>query len=278
MPADGDASGGRSTSSSRFSITRSMPYPGTRGRVAKVRQPIRVVDFGSRQGLSDVRRPRAPAPALRRTRPESDRRRAACRPGHLLQWRRRALWLPRGSASSKGDLRTFAPEAVDVMIALHACDTATDHAIGPRPARRRRHPRLLAVLPQGARPPATRRPRLLSGDCFRHGIHLGQEAEMVTDSMRALLLETPRLRGAGVRVRLARAHEQEQDDPRPAAAQRGPSDIGQSRSAPRAELAEPQVSSTAFASSASRPGCSRAEGPLRVAQELERPREGQRTQ
>jgi hypothetical protein len=33
------------------------------------------------------------------------------------------------------------------------------------------------------------RPRLLSG-LLRHGIHLGQEAEMVTDSLRALLLET----------------------------------------------------------------------------------------
>ena len=32
-------------------------------------------------------------------------------------------------------------------------------------------------------------PRPLSG-LLRHGIHLGQEAEMVTDSLRALLLET----------------------------------------------------------------------------------------
>jgi len=87
-----------------------------------------------------------------------------------------------------GDLRTFAPAAVDVMIALHACDTATDHAIdlGVRAGAA-----VLVCSPcchKELRPQLSR-PRLLSG-LLRHGIHLGQEAEMVTDSMRALLLET----------------------------------------------------------------------------------------
>jgi SAM-dependent methyltransferase len=88
----------------------------------------------------------------------------------------------------EGDLRTFAPEAVDVMIALHACDTATDHAID---LGLRAGAAVLICSPcchKELRPQLSR-PRLLSG-LLRHGIHLGQEAEMVTDSMRALLLET----------------------------------------------------------------------------------------
>jgi len=88
----------------------------------------------------------------------------------------------------EGDLRTFAPEAVDVMIALHACDTATDHAID---LGLRAGAAVLVCSPcchQELRPQLAR-PRGLSG-LLRHGIHLGQEAEMVTDSMRALLLET----------------------------------------------------------------------------------------
>ncbi|HSC65704.1 MAG TPA: SAM-dependent methyltransferase [Caldimonas sp.] len=87
-----------------------------------------------------------------------------------------------------GDLRTFAPRAVDVMIALHACDTATDHALdlGVRAGAK-----ILVCSPCCHKElrPQLARPRLLSG-LLRHGIHLGQEAEMVTDSMRALLLET----------------------------------------------------------------------------------------
>ena len=88
----------------------------------------------------------------------------------------------------EGDLRTFAPAAVDVMIALHACDTATDHAIdlGVRAGAA-----VLVCSPCCHKElrPQLARPRLLSG-LLRHGIHVGQEAEMVTDSMRALLLET----------------------------------------------------------------------------------------
>ena len=74
------------------------------------------------------------------------------------------------------------------MIALHACDTATDHAIdlGVRAGAA-----VLICSPCCHKElrPQIARPRLLSG-LLRHGIHLGQEAEMVTDSMRALLLET----------------------------------------------------------------------------------------
>jgi SAM-dependent methyltransferase len=88
----------------------------------------------------------------------------------------------------QGDLRGVAPEAMDVMIALHACDTATDHALdlGVRVGAA-----VLVCAPCCHKElrPQIARPRPLSG-LLRHGVHLGQEAEMVTDSMRALLLET----------------------------------------------------------------------------------------
>ena len=93
-----------------------------------------------------------------------------------------------GLSFVEGDLRSIAPAAMDVMIALHACDTATDHAIdlGVRAGAA-----ILVCSPCCHKElrPQLARPKLLSG-LLRHGIHLGQEAEMVTDSMRALLLET----------------------------------------------------------------------------------------
>lgn len=92
-----------------------------------------------------------------------------------------------GLAFVQGDVRTQAPQATDVMIALHACDTATDHAIhhGIRAGAR-----VIMCSPCCHK---QLRPQILSPGPLRpvlqHGIHLGQEAEMVTDSLRALLLE-----------------------------------------------------------------------------------------
>ena len=92
-----------------------------------------------------------------------------------------------GLAFEHGDIRSHAPEPVDIMIALHACDTATDYAIH---AGLRAGASIILCAPcchKEIRPqmhsPAMLRPLL------RHGIHLGQEAEMVTDGLRALLLE-----------------------------------------------------------------------------------------
>ena len=87
----------------------------------------------------------------------------------------------------QGDLRSFTPEAVDVMIALHACDTATDHALD---LGLRAGARILIAAPcchKELRPQLTS-PRALA-PLLRHGIHLGQEAEMLTDGLRALALE-----------------------------------------------------------------------------------------
>ena len=86
-----------------------------------------------------------------------------------------------------GDVSSFVPRRLDVMIALHACDTATDHAL---------HTGIRAgaaiimcspcchkqIRPQMQMPP-------LLKPMLQHGIHLGQQAEMVTDGLRALLLE-----------------------------------------------------------------------------------------
>jgi SAM-dependent methyltransferase len=92
-----------------------------------------------------------------------------------------------GLAFAQGDIATYAPGAIDVMIALHACDTATDQAIyrGIRAGAK-----VILCSPCCHK---QLRPQLLSPHPLRpllqHGIHLGQEAEMVTDSLRALLLE-----------------------------------------------------------------------------------------
>ena len=84
--------------------------------------------------------------------------------------------------------RGVVPGALNVMIALHACDVATDHA-----------------LYQGLRAGANIimcspcchkqiRPQLPSAhplrSVLRHGVHREQQAEMLTDSLRALLLES----------------------------------------------------------------------------------------
>lgn len=92
-----------------------------------------------------------------------------------------------GLAFEQGDVRHYESGAMDIMIALHACDIATDHAI---------HMGIRAGASIILCSPCCHkqiRPQLLSPSPMRpvlqHGIHLGQEAEMVTDSLRALLLE-----------------------------------------------------------------------------------------
>ena len=88
----------------------------------------------------------------------------------------------------QGNLHHWQPAPVNVVIALHACDTATDHAI---------HLALRAGADLILCSPCCHkqlRPQLLSPHPLRpllqHGIHLGQQAEMLTDSLRALLLES----------------------------------------------------------------------------------------
>ncbi|MFN4265704.1 MAG: methyltransferase [Aquabacterium sp.] len=92
-----------------------------------------------------------------------------------------------GMAYEQGDVRAYQPANPDVMIAPHACDVATDYAIHlgirvgasiilcSRCCHKQIRPQLLC--PHPLRP------------ILQHGIHLGQEAEMLTDGLRALLLD-----------------------------------------------------------------------------------------
>jgi hypothetical protein len=92
-----------------------------------------------------------------------------------------------GLRIEQGDVRDYQPEKLDVMIALHACDTATDHAI---------HLGLRAGAEIIMCSPCCHkqlRPQLLSphplAPILQHGVHLGQQAEMLTDGLRAMLLD-----------------------------------------------------------------------------------------
>jgi hypothetical protein len=92
-----------------------------------------------------------------------------------------------GMALAQGDVQTWSREPVDVMIALHACDTATDQAIA---LGIRAGAELIVCSPCCHK---QLRPQLLSPhplrSVFQHGIHAEQQAEMLTDSLRALLLQ-----------------------------------------------------------------------------------------
>jgi trans-aconitate methyltransferase len=93
-----------------------------------------------------------------------------------------------GLAFETGDVSRREPAPLDVMIALHACDTATDHAIhfGLRSGAA-----LIVCAPcchKQLRPQMTALPAPLA-PMLRHGVHLGQQAEMLTDTLRALLLQ-----------------------------------------------------------------------------------------
>ncbi len=92
-----------------------------------------------------------------------------------------------GMRLQAGDVRAWQAEPMDVMVALHACDTATDHALhlGIRAG--------ASILLCSPCCHKQLRPQLLSPgplrSVFQHGIHAEQQAEMLTDTLRALLLE-----------------------------------------------------------------------------------------
>ena len=147
-------------------------------------RPVRVADFGSGKGyltfaMHDWLRAQGLAPQVQGVELKQDMvalgNAAAARHGLA------------GLSFEHGDVRERGDQPLDVMVALHACDIATDHAMhfGLRSGAR-----IIMCAPcchKEIRPqmntPAALRPLL------QHGIHLGQEAEMVTDSLRALLLE-----------------------------------------------------------------------------------------
>lgn len=87
----------------------------------------------------------------------------------------------------QGDVKHFKARGINVMIALHACDIATDYAIHMGIATGAEIIMCSPCCHKQIRPQMTL-PAVLA-PMLTHGIHLGQEAEMVTDSVRALLLE-----------------------------------------------------------------------------------------
>lgn len=92
-----------------------------------------------------------------------------------------------GIKFEQGDVQHFSAQAINIMIALHACDTATDYALhmGVRTGAE-----IIMCSPCCHKQirPQLKSPALLA-PVLQHGIHLGQEAEMITDGLRALLLE-----------------------------------------------------------------------------------------
>lgn len=87
----------------------------------------------------------------------------------------------------EGDIHSYSPELIDVMIALHACDTATDLAIHMGI---RSDAAIIMCAPCCHKQirPQMRVPPVIQ-PVLQFGVHLGQEADMVTDSLRAILLE-----------------------------------------------------------------------------------------
>jgi len=148
-------------------------------------EPIHVVDFGSGKGYLTF----AIHDWLRHT-----LQREAVVTGvelrdDLVQFCRRVIdeLHLQGMDYEQGDVREYHPARLNVMIALHACDIATDHAI---------HLGLRAGAEIILCSPCCHkevRPQLLNPHPLRpilqHGIHQAQEAEMLTDGLRAMLLD-----------------------------------------------------------------------------------------
>lgn len=86
-----------------------------------------------------------------------------------------------------GYIGDFALENVDILIALHACNTATDDAIFQGI---KAEADLIVVAPcchQEIRPQIV--PPEMLENVLKHGVMLEREAESITDGLRALLLE-----------------------------------------------------------------------------------------
>ncbi len=87
----------------------------------------------------------------------------------------------------QGDVRSYQPEQTDVMIALHACDIATDFAIHTGI---RLDAKVIMCAPCCHKElrPQMQSPTVLA-PMLGYGVHMGQQAEMLTDTIRALFLQ-----------------------------------------------------------------------------------------
>ncbi|MCS6759980.1 MAG: SAM-dependent methyltransferase, partial [Candidatus Devosia euplotis] len=95
-----------------------------------------------------------------------------------------------GLSFQAGTILDFDASGADAVIALHACDTATDDAVYKGISA---GASLIAVAPcyhkQIRRQMEVGQPINLLKPLLRHGIFLERQTEMVTDTLRALLLE-----------------------------------------------------------------------------------------
>ncbi len=82
----------------------------------------------------------------------------------------------------EGDVRSYQPEKLDVMIALHACDIATDFAIHTG-IRLNASMIMCAPCCHKELRPQLHSPEVLQ-PMLQFGIHAGQQAEMLTDTLR----------------------------------------------------------------------------------------------
>ncbi len=147
-------------------------------------QPVRVLDFGAGKGYLTF----AVHQHLRASGHVPDVTGVELRPAltELCNAAVARLGLA-GLHFDAGDVRSHGAQATDIMIALHACDTATDVAL---------HRGITAgaaiilcspCCHQELRP-QLRSPAVLA-PLLRHGIHQATQAEMLTDALRAGLLE-----------------------------------------------------------------------------------------
>jgi SAM-dependent methyltransferase len=147
-----------------------------------VADSCRIVDMGAGKGyltfaLADLLRDRATVRGIELRRELVDRGNQIAREqglGSTLEF-------------SAGVIADAPVTACDVLIALHACDTATDDALARGIAA---GARLLVVSPccQKELRPQLQAPPVLA-DALQHGIFQERQAEFVTDALRAQLLE-----------------------------------------------------------------------------------------
>jgi len=157
------------------------------------RAPIRVVDFGCGKGYLTFAVHELLTHTLNRT---AEVRGVEIRPERVEFCRTAAAAVTApGLTFTCGDVSHPGSEPADLLIALHACDTATDEAIA---LGLKWNAALILCAPcchKEVRPqltaPAPLRPLL------KHGIHAADEAEMITDTLRALVLES---RGYAARI------------------------------------------------------------------------------
>ncbi len=165
-------------------IAEAFPAATDAAAPATTSEPIRVADMGSGKGyltfaLAHVLGPRARIRGIELRRELVDLCNRVARDHGLAD--RLAF-----SAGTIAD-SPVGPGDCDVLIALHACDTATDDALARGVAA---GARLLIVSPccQKELRPQLVAPPILAG-ALRHGIFAERQAEFVTDALRAQLLE-----------------------------------------------------------------------------------------